>query len=854
MNSPLRNKKTGGSIMKRILFASILVLYFIPPLTAQQALDEFFGDTSKPPVSTSPPIQPSVPARAPGMPSAWTVMVYIAADNNLDPQAMADVQEMEKVGSTDQVQITVLLDRSAGWKTTRRAIIQRAPEEDVQSMNPNLPTCEDLGEADSGNADTLRDFILWSQRNCPSQRTALILWNHGGGWRSLDCLELEPVSNSRSLTRDSSQAREICSDDSSNSVIYMKDVRQCLEGIGKTYDLIGFDACLMGMLEVAYEVKDMAPYIVASEQVIPGQGYDYTPFLLALTQNPGMDGRALGMEVVDSYSRSYPTAKDVTLCMVDSQRIPALVQNLNEMVGQCGITRSSNTLDSRSSKAPNDAVGRAFTAARQGASPPMGEASDPTAFYDLGAFLENIARSDTASPGLRQAAQTAGQTYQQTILRNFTTLGRSRTGLAIYFPETTNASNFQNYTANNILFARDSLWPAFLQAYTGGGFATPPGPPPPPGPVPPVPPGPPVPPVSAGPKALVVGISDYMALPDLRWPANDANAYMQLLTSHGYSPASILTLQNAQATRDAIRNALITMATSALPGEVLFFAFGGHGAQVTDLDRDEYDRKDEALCPFDARLENPGSLLLDDDLRAIMDLNRGAFWVLFLGSSHSGEGSRNLDLDFSSMPGEASPEAQTRSGELETFFGETTPQSQAQGNTSNPPSTNLEVGSEKVESISGETRGGGFFDLEGGAAGSKDLNSRVAVFSACKSFQIAWGEERSLFVEHLMNGYAHGALVPGLSTFADVSKHLNRRLALMNVFGKVALIAGVPPFGARQVEINGVPVRQDPNAEVPIPMKNLPFLGGMVPRDLLEGVLEGDEPAKSVPDPIELSR
>lgn len=180
--------------MRRIFFASILALLIISPLRAQQALDEFFGDTPKPPVSTSAPVPSSAPARAPGVPSAWTVMVYIAADNNLDPQAIADVQEMEKVGSTDQVQITVLLDRSAGWKTTRRAIIQRAPEDDVQSMNPNLPTCEDLGEADSGNADTLRDFILWSQRNCPSQRTALILWNHGGGWRSLDCLELEPVS------------------------------------------------------------------------------------------------------------------------------------------------------------------------------------------------------------------------------------------------------------------------------------------------------------------------------------------------------------------------------------------------------------------------------------------------------------------------------------------------------------------------------------------------------------------------------------------------------------------------------------------------------------------------------------
>lgn len=847
----------GVTLMK---IAKLLILLFLTlPFTApcQEALDDFFDNSGAQPAKEESFTNTTDPGRAVG---DWTVMVYIAADNNLDPQAIADIQEMEQVGSSDRLRITVLLDRSQGWKTTRRALILPRPEADVQSMDPNLPTCEDLGEIDSGSVRTLQDFVRWSLQKYPSRRSTLILWNHGGGWRSLDCLEIEPESGVRSMTRSTTMTREICSDDTSNSVMYMKDVRESLEQIGSTFDLMCFDACLMGMIEVAYEMKGLAPYIVGSEQTIPGQGYDYTPFLRALALNPGMDGRALGMEIVDAYARSYTNAKDVTLALVDSRGVIQLVDNLNQLVRQTGSGREGDRdlLDSLTRDgdqrplAPE--IQSAFRDARAGAVPPMGTTNEPYPFYDLGALLSNLARSERIPPGARAAASQAQQTYGQTILKNFPTQTQSRSGLAIYFPESPSASQYADYTARNILFARDCLWPLLIQGYTGTGGGAGPGtaPPPPVSPgAPPVPPAPPIPPIGppagGGFRALIVGINQYATLPGLKWPLADSQAYQQMLAMHGWAPGAIRTLTNMEATRQNIRQALFSMASSALPGEVLFFAFSGHGAQVRDFD-DEYDRKDEALCPYEARLGDPQSLFLDDDLRAVLETNRNVFWVIFLGCSHSGEGSRNLGMEFFSTEDgvdNSGGSDSTRSGDFGDFFEDGKAESTE---STSPGLESFQAADENVLQVSSteETRGGGFLDLSSGSA--RDLGQRVVVFSACKSFQIAWGEDKSLFMQHMLNGFARGALVPGGSSYGDLGKYVNRRLALMNIFGRTTLIAGVAPPGAIQIRINGEAVRQDPNVEVPTLMKNLPFLVNLRER----GLVPEDGSFRSVPDPIEL--
>ena len=53
-------------------------------------------------------------ASPPAGKKSWTFMVYMAGDNNLDPEGVQDLQEMKKVGSTAEVNVIAQFDRCRG--------------------------------------------------------------------------------------------------------------------------------------------------------------------------------------------------------------------------------------------------------------------------------------------------------------------------------------------------------------------------------------------------------------------------------------------------------------------------------------------------------------------------------------------------------------------------------------------------------------------------------------------------------------------------------------------------------------------------------------------------------------------
>src|SRR5690606_2280099 len=119
--------------------------------------------------------------------AAWTVMVFIAGDNNLEPAGLMDINEMEAVGSSRDVNILVEMDRSRSyvdydgdWTDARRFYIQQ--DQDLEVINS--PVMERLGETNSGSADTVADFATWGITNYPAQKYMLVLWDHGGAWIS----------------------------------------------------------------------------------------------------------------------------------------------------------------------------------------------------------------------------------------------------------------------------------------------------------------------------------------------------------------------------------------------------------------------------------------------------------------------------------------------------------------------------------------------------------------------------------------------------------------------------------------------------------------------------------------------
>jgi hypothetical protein len=268
---------------------------------------------------------------------AWTIAVYLAADNTLGgAPAFADFDEIEKalMTSGNDVNVIVLWDDTTNPDTTLYWVQPDSTEgshatytKDITYWNvpagwafaypAGCPTGYPTGSAtstelDMGTQSTLTDFLDWVFRNFQSDYYGLILWNHGGGWepkKTVTPVRVEALLENGAvweqtfwprgeelakkpiLERAPRQApldRGICWDDTSGTYLDTKEVAYGIDNsTGGWVDNLGFDACLMQMLEVAYEIRDTpnvaADYITASQETEWGWGWAYHQILSGIT-------------------------------------------------------------------------------------------------------------------------------------------------------------------------------------------------------------------------------------------------------------------------------------------------------------------------------------------------------------------------------------------------------------------------------------------------------------------------------------------------------------------------------------------------------------------------------------------
>jgi hypothetical protein len=279
------------------------------------------------------------------MSAKWTFMVYVAGYNNLTSFAGKDIAEMRKVGSGEELKVTVFVKR----------LEQQAAHRIVIGKDGKNEQRENLGaDVDSGSPQTLVDFIVWSKAKAPADRYALIIWNHGSGWDPLDFEELYSHVKSAgvsarelavragsqigrslfrptletALTQPDARLRAIASDDgtghSLDTIELGNVLKKAHEVLGRPVDLLGMDACLMSCLEVAYQAEKDVRAVVSSEELEPGDGWPYEKILTELRSNPTLDGAGLGRVVVKRYVESYKHSEDmwpVTMCAIHSAGI-----------------------------------------------------------------------------------------------------------------------------------------------------------------------------------------------------------------------------------------------------------------------------------------------------------------------------------------------------------------------------------------------------------------------------------------------------------------------------------------------------------------------------------------------------
>lgn len=403
---------------------------------------------------------------------SWTILVYMEADNNLEGDALADILEMEMVGSSDDVNIVVQIDRaeaySAGdgdWTGARRYLLLKNGNtgslEDIviakfqtpDAIRLGTPPLLELGEINNGDPQSLIDFIVWGAQTYPADKLGLVLWNHGGTWiggfggdestpnhDGIDLLELDAA------------------------------LALATEEIGQTFEIIGFDTCLMGQYEIFSILSRYANYAVGSEELEPGFGWYYTPALQALVDNPNMNGDELGRNLVTAYQAFYDEVwvtftGETYSDFYGGDFYGQTAADLSQMEAlDVALVNFSQVARANMDAALVAAIGDAHnnTQLFLNTSP---DERPVTASADLQHFMELLQRFSTNTAVNAAAADVVARVQDVVIAHEATNMPGAR-GLSIYFP-----ANRRLYEQQNLAerYAREApymeQWITFLEAF-----------------------------------------------------------------------------------------------------------------------------------------------------------------------------------------------------------------------------------------------------------------------------------------------------------------------------------------------------------------------------------------------------
>lgn len=253
----------------------------------------------------------------------WTVLVYMAGDNDLEPYLVNNLIALEKVGSNDGVNVVVELDRGekpkspvTKWKGSRRLLIQKSDD----NARVASPVVQELGPVNMADPEHLSDFIQWGMKNYPARHYMVIINDHGYGFMGA----ADDKGNKDTMNlREIQQGFESASKGIQKTVT--EGIKDAAQATGKKIDVIGFDACLMSMVEVGYELKDYAGLMVASQEVIGSGGWPYGAFAEGarkLDKGPGASYNVPPRDIVAEVSKyAFPSNLAMSTFLDTAQKI-----------------------------------------------------------------------------------------------------------------------------------------------------------------------------------------------------------------------------------------------------------------------------------------------------------------------------------------------------------------------------------------------------------------------------------------------------------------------------------------------------------------------------------------------------
>jgi hypothetical protein len=396
----------------------------------------------------------------------WTFMVYLNGDNDLDEETFDVFNRLESAANNPNLEIIVLWDRLGDGNTNLYKVKHDTNPFELASYTLDEDYW-DRGELNMGSGRTLYDFVAWARNNYPARHYFLSLVDHGGGWAPT----LPPMLGLHyRSTGGSAMSWDATSNHDSLSTSELGNVFQVLTSDGANkIDVVFYDACLMGMIENAYEIKDYASYFVASENMA-WASWPYDVYVSSITSETAP--LAFATNIVDEYHNSlaeYPR----TMSAIDLAQINEVASTVDSLAQ--ALTAGLPIANTRFQ------ITEAYTATQKLDYDGDLEIEDTDGYVDLYHFAEMITQivTDTvvvhAAQGVMNSMTGAvvaeqhqsGAAWYNGVYWNL----ENAHGLSIYLPlgeDLRIGESFypqRHYTDDELSFAADTGWNEFIDTY-----------------------------------------------------------------------------------------------------------------------------------------------------------------------------------------------------------------------------------------------------------------------------------------------------------------------------------------------------------------------------------------------------
>lgn len=242
----------------------------------------------------------------------WTVLCYFDGNNSEDQTpgghsfVIQDLQEMEQVGSTDEVQVVVMLGSFKTEGNCRYYHLEYHPDEPPDIISSEV--LADLGKKDMSDPAILREFISYGAGNYPAEHYMLIISDHSGGWKGL------------------------CSDNVNGAGDWMSLPELSFALSGFYFDIVWLYAPSTATAEMAYQIKDRGEYMIASQfDSYPDSIMGSAQWLAQLTGSPDINIRDFARDVtaeICSTAQSISPFKHVHSVLIHLDKMEQLAADL----------------------------------------------------------------------------------------------------------------------------------------------------------------------------------------------------------------------------------------------------------------------------------------------------------------------------------------------------------------------------------------------------------------------------------------------------------------------------------------------------------------------------------------------